>query len=328
MGSLPTAPLLCAICGAAAAGVVYRDSVAPFDNIFTLVRCARCGLIRTDPAPTEEALRDYYQAYAEHMAAAGRAVMSDAETLARAQTDVADLERFHRPGRLLDIGCGGGHLLRAAAQRGWQVFGTEMGEAVIAALRREFGCEHIQPADAGMRDLPGVPAEAANGRRVGESCSGGAAVAAANAVGPTWAGGTPAPPLPAAFRSFDAIVLRHVLEHLRDPGAMLRRARELLVPGGVLLCEVPDVNALRIRLRHRPLMGQLHLWHFGARSLRAFLGHCGFEVRGICFRDHRGPAVTPGRRAARRLRLALENAAWRLGVDIGANLRVYAASAT
>jgi len=281
--SLPTSPLPCVICGAAAASVAHCDSVPGFDNLFELVRCTQCGLIRTDPAPTEEALRGYYEAYAEHMAAAGRSIMSDAEALARAQADISDLERFHAPGRLLDIGCGGGHLLRAAAQRRWQVFGTETSEAAIAALRREFGAEHIWPADADVRHLA-------------PDCN-----------------------------SFDAVVLRHVLEHLREPGAMLRRARELLAPGGILFCEVPDVNALRIRLRRRPLMGQLHLWHFGAGSLRALLAHCGFEVQEIRFCDHRGPPATPWRRAARGFRFALENAAWRrLGVDLGANLRAYA----
>jgi SAM-dependent methyltransferase len=283
---LPTSPLPCAICGAAAASVVHRDSVPRLDNTFELVRCLRCGLTRVDPAPTEEALRGYYEAYAEHMAAAGRTIMSDAEALARARADISDLERLRAPGRLLDIGCGGGHLLRAAAQRGWQVFGAETGTAAVTALRREFGRERIWPADAGVRDLT------------------------------------------ADLNSFDAIVLRHVLEHVRDPGAMLRRARELLARGGILLCEVPDVNALRIRLRRRALMGQLHLWHFSAHSLDALLARCGFGVEEICFRDHRGPAATRWRRAARGFRFALENAAWRwLGVDLGTNLRVYATRA-
>jgi len=272
----------CVICGLAPGRLVYRDSVPGFDNIFELVRCGQCGLIRVDPAPTTEALRDYYEAYGEHMTADGRSVMSDAEALGRAVADIVDLERWREPGRLLDIGCGGGHILHAAAKRGWDVFGTETGEKAVAALRREFGPERIWPGDSPQN-------------------------------------------LPAGLNSFDAIVLRHVLEHLRDPSAMLRRVRASLAGGGILLCEVPDVNALRIRLRRRPLMGQLHLWHFSARSLTALLAQCGFGVEELCFRDHRGPAAASWRRRLRRFRFGLENAAWRWArIDAGANLRAYA----
>jgi 2-polyprenyl-3-methyl-5-hydroxy-6-metoxy-1,4-benzoquinol methylase len=277
---LAISPLSCALCDGSQGRVVCRDAVPGLANTFELVRCRRCGLIRIDPAPTEDALREYYQAYAHHMTRGGRGVMPDAEAFARAASDIRDLERWHAPGRLLDIGCGGGHLLRAAAGRGWQVFGTEAGEEAVAALREQFGADHIWTAGELARDLGGA--------------------------------------------RFDAVAMRHVLEHIRAPAPTLRSIRDLLAPRGVLLCEVPDVGALRIRLRRRPLMGQLHLWHFTARTLAALLDRVGFEVREVCFRDHRAVAA-PWPRRARRLRLWLENAAWRwVRVELGTNLRAYA----
>src|SRR5581483_2894143 len=41
-------------------------------------------------------------------------------------------------------------------------------------------------------------------------------------------------------RRFDCIVMSDVLEHLRDPRAMVRRCVELLAPGGVLLLTTPN----------------------------------------------------------------------------------------
>ncbi len=55
---------------------------------------------------------------------------------ARAQA----VERFAcgNRGRVLDIGCGPGHLLRAFQRRGWDVTGTEMSEAAAAIAREQL----------------------------------------------------------------------------------------------------------------------------------------------------------------------------------------------
>ena len=49
--------------------------------------------------------------------------------------------------------------------------------------------------------------------------------------------------------SWDVVVLRHVLEHLPDPVAMLRRTRVLLKPGAVAVLEFPNIDALDARAR-------------------------------------------------------------------------------
>lgn len=49
--------------------------------------------------------------------------------------------------------------------------------------------------------------------------------------------------------TYDVVVLTHVLEHLPDPVAALRKIRELLKSGGVAVLEFPNIDAFDARLR-------------------------------------------------------------------------------
>ena len=49
-------------------------------------------------------------------------------------------------------------------------------------------------------------------------------------------------PLPFEDASFDGIVLKDVLEHVRDPVAVVREARRVLRPGGVVFASSPDAQ--------------------------------------------------------------------------------------
>ena len=50
-------------------------------------------------------------------------------------------------------------------------------------------------------------------------------------------------------QSFDALIFSHVLEHLRDPAAVLARFSPLLRKGGEILIAVPNVLSWRMRLQ-------------------------------------------------------------------------------
>jgi SAM-dependent methyltransferase len=51
----------------------------------------------------------------------------------------------------------------------------------------------------------------------------------------------------AAARPYDAVTMRHYLEHTRDPRAEIAAARQVLKPGGLLIIEVPNPDS---RWRH------------------------------------------------------------------------------
>ena len=91
-----------------------------------------------------------------------------------------------------------------------------------------------------------------------------------------------------ALDSFDVATIWHVLEHVPDPGAVLRKVRTLLRPGGILIVAVPNEENYFVR-RHfgkekgspfAPLEfgGEIHLTYFRPATLRATLRTAGFEV--------------------------------------------------
>jgi hypothetical protein len=77
------------------------------------------------------------------------------------------------------------------------------------------------------------------------------------------------------------VVMRHVLEHVRDPRATLERVSEVLAPGGTLYVATPDARALAATVFRRFWHGYdppRHLFAFTSGGLRRLLARCGFEL--------------------------------------------------
>lgn len=86
----------------------------------------------------------------------------------------------------------------------------------------------------------------------------------------------------------DAVLLADVIEHLRDPSALLRQVREALGPGGLVFLSVPNIANLTIRVgllfgffiyRDRGILDSTHLRFYTMRTLRAEIEDAGFEIR-------------------------------------------------
>jgi SAM-dependent methyltransferase len=82
-------------------------------------------------------------------------------------------------------------------------------------------------------------------------------------------------------KSYDAIVMRHVIEHLRQPTSALEMVSRALRPGGLLYLGTPDTLALSARVFGQYWWGYevpRHLVIFSASALSSVLERVGFEL--------------------------------------------------
>lgn len=87
---------------------------------------------------------------------------------------------------------------------------------------------------------------------------------------------------------FDTVVFADVLEHLPDPAAALRSAKDYLKPNGVILASLPNVahwsvrwNLVRGRWDYEPcgIMDATHLRWFTKRSLHRLFETSGYHIQ-------------------------------------------------
>jgi SAM-dependent methyltransferase len=86
--------------------------------------------------------------------------------------------------------------------------------------------------------------------------------------------------------AYDAVTFNHVLEHVPAPSAYLRRAFQILKPGGIALISVPNYASLSRRV-FGPYWTHLdlprHWFHFSEHTLRLLLESAGFRVVNVTF---------------------------------------------
>ncbi|MBN2500179.1 MAG: class I SAM-dependent methyltransferase [Anaerolineales bacterium] len=80
--------------------------------------------------------------------------------------------------------------------------------------------------------------------------------------------------------SFDVVTLWDVLEHTPDPTKVLEECKRVLKPGGLLLTNVPDMDALVTKLmgRNYVFLLSIHLYYFTPKTLGAMLEKTGFQM--------------------------------------------------
>lgn len=115
----------CVVCGEA-----NRRHVLDLDR-WSVARCLGCGLRTLTPEPDHVRLEEFNDGsgYDEAFAFKDDLLMHHRRSL-------ASLERWVKPGRLLDVGCGPGFLLEAARERGWHGTGVDPSPVAVARARQ------------------------------------------------------------------------------------------------------------------------------------------------------------------------------------------------
>ena len=229
---LRTEEVVCNLCGHAQHTEIGKESG------FSIRKCGQCGLVYVNPQPVSEDLPKFYEGFYEginpHEAAEARSAGYTERHVSRTA-----LRLKPAGGRLLDVGCGYGRLLKAMQDYpGWELHGFDLNAAAVRYAREE------------------VPGAAIETHTVEQACY--------------------------PDNSFDCIVMIGVLEHLKDPRATLRRVRQWLAPGGVVLFQVPYVTPF-IRMKHwLPFLpvnfeAPRHLFDFSPSVLRRLCESAGFR---------------------------------------------------
>src|SRR5882757_1283014 len=113
----------CLFCGS--------DQAITFSSRADIVTCSSCGVTYLRTRPTQAAMYDIYQAYANetsHMRPPDSVAASKQAGLRRTNLvdEIASFSREDKTGAWLDVGCGWGALLDEARDRGYKPKGIEL----------------------------------------------------------------------------------------------------------------------------------------------------------------------------------------------------------
>lgn len=262
----------CNLCGSDEPELLFSGVERRFglDGSFDVVRCKHCGLVYVNPRPTAASLAYYYPSetyYAYRRLRGphqfGQRMRQHVKTIALAEAKgypLGDLQtmKWALPwlGGVLKLAIGrrfdgfppyidGGRLLDVGCGAGSYLYSLrELGWEVQ-------GVETDQQAASYAKNTLGLEVFS----------------------GPLEEAGFPG-------GHFDVVIMRQVLEHLRDPAGTLEEVYRVLKDPGKLIVELPNFESFQAALfRDKWFHLDLprHLYHFSPRTVRTMLYQAGFS---------------------------------------------------
>ena len=269
-GGLPTVDAPCFLCGSAAADAIWStpDRAFAVPGIYTVVRCRACGFLYQRPRVEDAHLAACYpDHYPRHQEPSPRVPLKGSPARLKAVRWALASTLGYTAFRDVSVGLWTRLRARRIARRirwdcpPWRAAGRYL----------DVGCgsgSALGVAQALGWQVAGVEvdeAAAARARRFSAQIHVGDVLGAPFATG-----------------SFDVVTAYHVLEHVPDPVAVLRRMLEWLAPGGLLIVEVPNAGGLGAAIFGSAWSGlelPRHLSHFSPESLSRAVERAGGRVR-------------------------------------------------
>jgi SAM-dependent methyltransferase len=269
MSSLPTVDVPCAVCGNERAQPVWTtpDRAFAIPGLFTVVRCRDCGFLYQRPRVRSEHLaRCYPEQYPRHQEPHPRVPFKGSAMRIRA----------------VRCALAGGLGYARFRDDGIGFFTRLWARTLLRRLR--WSCPPWVGAgrylDVGCGSGAGLGVARALGWQVtGIEVDEFAARKARQFTDELYVGDVLEAPFVAA--RFDLVTAFHVLEHVVDPVAVVRRMVDWLAPGGLLVVEVPNAGGLGAAFFGRAWSGlelPRHLSHFTPETLERTVRAAGGRV--------------------------------------------------
>ena len=152
--------LPCNLCGGNEREVVGRRD--RYGNKLTTALCLNCGLVFTDPMPTEQEVATYYtrfyRRHYQHVDKPSRKLLL--RSIRNAQMNYEHVEPYLSPGdKIVDVGSGAGELVRNLRERGYDAQGIEPNQGFaqysvqtyqIPVLQASWAAAEIPPASLNL----------------------------------------------------------------------------------------------------------------------------------------------------------------------------------
>lgn len=133
-------PVTCNLCGS--------SDTHPFcpENGRGLVQCQNCGLVYVGTRPDAAELyalygETYFRNDDSGVVGYSDYIRDEANIRKTAARRLTLLEKFVKPGTLLDVGCAAGFFLDVARQHGWQVQGLDVSDYAAHYVQQRFGID-------------------------------------------------------------------------------------------------------------------------------------------------------------------------------------------
>lgn len=237
----------CNLCGSTENSLLYQvpDLLLENENeLFTLVKCDRCGLIYQNPRPTQEEIGRYYpHEYEPFYKDQNKNWLLRKVNLYGIEKRCRIINSINgekRGGRLLDIGCSTGLFLNEIRRKGsWEVWGNDTSEYAAKIAREQYKLQVFLGS-----------------------------VIQAN--------------YPTGF--FDVVTLWDVLEHLPDPSGTLKEISRITKPNSHMVLRVPNYDSFDSKLFGLAWAGfdvPRHYYVFSKQNINRLLEGNGFNIKKI-----------------------------------------------